>query len=122
MSNHYLSVSSSIKELEIAPPDKDPYLESVLIWQGRSPHFRNVPTTSISSTQKDILLASGKRSGLVYRSFGFAPEEGMKINVIGRIQPMIKWSYSTLSLKRLSQSGVGGLGQSIEQLKKKLTG
>ena len=57
----------------------------------------------------------------VYRSFGFELEEGMKINVIGRIQLYEPSGSYSIVIEKAEPDGVGALAIQFEQLKKKLT-
>ena len=58
----------------------------------------------------------------IYKSFGFELEEGMKINVIGRIQlPMEPCGSYSIVIEKAEPDGVGALAIQFEQLKKKLT-
>ena len=57
----------------------------------------------------------------IYKSFGFELEEGMKINVIGRIQLYEPSGSYSIVIEKAEPDGVGALAIQFEQLKKKLT-
>ncbi len=106
MSN-YLSVSSLTKYLKLKF-DKDPYLERVYL-TGQVSNFRKRPNHQYFSLKDEKAVIQATVWAGVYRSFGFELEEGMKINVIGRIQLYEpSGSYSIVIEK-------------AEQLKKKFT-
>ena len=56
----------------------------------------------------------------IYKSFGFELEEGMKINVIGRIQLYEPSGSYSIVIEKAEPDGVGALAIQFEQLKKKL--
>ncbi len=90
MSN-YLSYQVYDQIFEELKFDKDPYLERV-IWQGRCSNFRKRPNHQYFSLKDEKKLGySGMVWAGVYQLW-FELEEGMKINVIGRIQLLwAKW-------------------------------
>ena len=83
MSN-YLSVSSLTKYLKLKF-DKDPYLERVYL-TGQVSNFRKRPNHQYFSLKDEKAVIQATVWAGIYKSFGFELEEGMKINVIGRIQ------------------------------------
>ena len=115
MSN-YLSVSSLTKYLKLKF-DKDPYLERVYL----TGHFRKRPNHQYFSLKDEKAVIQATVWAGVYRSFGFELEEGMKINVIGRIQLYEPSGSYSIVIEKAEPDGVGALAIQFEQLKKKLT-
>ena len=54
----------------------------------------------------------------IYKSFGFELEEGMKINVIGRIQLYEPSGSYSIVIEKAEPDGVGALAIQFEQLKR----
>ena len=99
--SEYLSVSSLTKYLKLKF-DKDPYLERVYL-TGQVSNFRKRPNHQYFSLRMKKLW-SRRLSGLgFYKSFGFELEEGMKINVIGRIQLYEPSGSYSIVIERRSQ-------------------
>ena len=82
--SEYLSVSSLTKYLKLKF-DKDPYLERVYL-TGQVSNFRKRPNHQYFSLKDEKAVIQATVWVGIYKSFGFELEEGMKINVIGRIQ------------------------------------
>jgi len=118
MSN-YLSVSSLTKYLKLKF-DKDPYLERVYL-TGQVSNFRKRPNHQYFSLKDEKAVIQATVWAGVYRSFGFELEEGMKINVIGRIQLYEPSGSYSIVIEKAEPDGVGALAIQFEQLKKKLT-
>ncbi|WP_061407015.1 exodeoxyribonuclease VII large subunit, partial [Streptococcus oralis] len=57
----------------------------------------------------------------IYQKLGFDLEEGMKINVIGRVQVYEPSGSYSIIIEKAEPDGVGALAIQFEQLKKKLT-
>lgn len=57
----------------------------------------------------------------VYKKLGFDLEEGMKINVIGRVQLYEPSGSYSIVIEKAEPDGIGALALQFEQLKKKLT-
>ena len=117
MSN-YLSVSSLTKYLKLKF-DKDPYLERVYL-TGQVSNFRKRPNHQYFSLKDEKAVIQATVWAGVYRSFGFELEEGMKINVIGRIQLYEPSGSYSIVIEKAEPDGVGALAIQFEQLKKKL--
>jgi len=112
MSN-YLSVSSLTKYLKLKF-DKDPYLERVYL-TGQVSNFRKRPNHQYFSLKDEKAVIQATVWAGVYRSFGFELEEGMKINVIGRIQLYEPSGSYSIVIEKAEPDGVGGtLHQDIE--------
>lgn len=118
MSN-YLSVSSLTKYLKLKF-DKDPYLERVYL-TGQVSNFRKRPNHQYFSLKDEKAVIQATVWAGVYRSFGFELEEGMKINVIGRIQLYEPSGSYSIVIEKAEPDGIGALAIQFEQLKKKLT-
>ena len=118
MSN-YLSVSSLTKYLKLKF-DKDPYLERIYL-TGQVSNFRKRPNHQYFSLKDEKAVIQATVWAGVYRSFGFELEEGMKINVIGRIQLYEPSGSYSIVIEKAEPDGVGALAIQFEQLKKKLT-
>ncbi len=117
MSN-YLSVSSLTKYLKLKF-DKDPYLERVYL-TGQVSNFRKRPNHQYFSLKDEKAVIQATVWAGVYKSFGFELEEGMKINVIGRIQLYEPSGSYSIVIEKAEPDGVGALAIQFEQLKKKL--
>ena len=80
----YLSVSSLTKYLKLKF-DRDPYLERVYL-TGQVSNFRKRPSHQYFSLKDDKAVIQATMWTGNYKILGFELEEGMKINVIGRVQ------------------------------------
>ena len=115
----YLSVATLTKYLKMKF-DKHPYLERVYL-TGQVSNFRKRPTHQYFSLKDDRAVIQATIWSGIYQKLGFDLEEGMKINVIGRVQiyePSV--SYSII-IEKAEPDGVGALAIQFEQLKKKLS-
>ena len=110
MSN-YLSVSSLTKYLKLKF-DKDPYLERVYL-TGQVSNFRKRPNHQYFSLKDEKAVIQATVWAGVYRSFGFELEEGMKINVIGRIQLYEPSGSYSIVIEKAEPDGGRGLGHPI---------
>lgn len=114
----YLSVSTLTKYLKMKF-DRDPYLERVYL-TGQVSNFRRRPKHQYFALKDDGAVIQATMWGGIYQKLGFELEEGMKINVVGRIelyQP--NGSYSII-IEKAEPDGIGALAIQFEQLKKKL--
>lgn len=116
--SEYLSVSSLTKYLKLKF-DKDPYLERVYL-TGQVSNFRKRPNHQYFSLKDEKAVIQATVWAGVYKSFGFELEEGMKINVIGRIQLYEPSGSYSIVIEKAEPDGVGALALQFEQLKKKL--
>ncbi|MCU9534278.1 exodeoxyribonuclease VII large subunit [Streptococcus sp. CSL10205-OR2] len=117
--SEYLSVSHLTKYLKLKF-DRDPYLERVYL-TGEVSNFRKRPSHQYFSLKDDKAVIQATMWAGVFKSLKFEIEEGMKLNVIGRIQLYEpNGSYSIL-IEKAEPDGVGALAVQFEQLKKKLT-
>ncbi|MDO4660449.1 exodeoxyribonuclease VII large subunit [Streptococcus sp.] len=115
----YLSVTTLTKYLKMKF-DKDPYLERVYL-TGQVSNFRKRPTHQYFSLKDDHAVIQATIWSGIYQKLGFDLEEGMKINVIGRVQIYEPSGSYSIIIEKVEPDGVGALVIQFEQLKKKLT-
>jgi len=115
----YLSVTTLTKYLKMKF-DKDPYLERVYL-TGQVSNFRKRPTHQYFSLKDDRAVIQATIWSGVYQKLGFDLEEGMKINVIGRVQVYEPSGSYSIIIEKAEPDGVGALAIQFEQLKKKLS-
>ena len=115
----YLSVTTLTKYLKMKF-DKDPYLERVYL-TGQVSNFRKRPTHQYFSLKDDHAVIQATIWSGIYQKLGFDLEEGMKINVIGRVQVYEPSGSYSIIIEKAEPDGVGALAIQLEQLKKKLT-
>ncbi|MHB8040464.1 exodeoxyribonuclease VII large subunit [Streptococcus oralis] len=115
----YLSVTTLTKYLKMKF-DKDPYLERVYL-TGQVSNFRKRPTHQYFSLKDDHAVIQATIWSGIYQKLGFDLEEGMKINVIGRVQIYEPSGSYSIIIEKAVPDGVGALAIQFEQLKKKLT-
>ena len=114
----YLSVSQLTKYLKLKF-DRDPYLERVYL-TGEVSNFRRRPTHQYFSLKDEKTVIQATIWGGVYKNLGFELEEGMKINVIGRVQLYEPSGSYSIVIEKAQPDGVGALAIRFEQLKKAL--
>ena len=114
----YLSVTTLTKYLKMKF-DKDPYLERVYL-TGQVSNFRKRPTHQYFSLKDDHAVIQATIWSGIYQKLGFDLEEGMKINVIGRVQIYEPSGSYSIIIEKAEPDGVGALAIQFEQLKKKL--
>ena len=115
----YLSVTTLTKYLKMKF-DKDPYLERVYL-TGQVSNFRKRPTHQYFSLKDDRAVIQATIWSGIYQKLGFDLEEGMKINVIGRVQVYEPSGSYSIIIEKAEPNGVGALALQFEQLKKKLS-
>ena len=115
----YLSVTTLTKYLKMKF-DKDPYLERVYL-TGQVSNFRKRPTHQYFSLKDDRAVIQATIWSGVYQRLGFDLEEGMKINVVGRVQVYEPSGSYSIIIEKAEPDGVGTLALQFEQLKKKLS-
>lgn len=115
----YLSVTTLTKYLKMKF-DKDPYLERVYL-TGQVSNFRKRPTHQYFSLKDDRAVIQATIWSGIYQRLGFELEEGMKINVIGRVQVYEPSGSYSIIVEKAEPDGIGALAIQFEQLKKKLT-
>ena len=114
----YLPVSTLTKYLKLKF-DKDPYLERVYL-TGQVSNFRRRPNHQYFSLKDEKAVIQATIWGGVYKKLGFDLEEGMKINVIGRVQLYEPSGSYSIIIEKAEPDGIGALAIQFEQLKKKL--
>ena len=114
----YLSVSTLTKYLKMKF-DKDPCLERVYL-TGQVSNFRKRPSHQYFSLKDDRSVIQATIWSGIYQRLGFDLEEGMKINVIGRVQIYEPSGSYSIIIEKAEPDGVGALAIKFEQLKKKL--
>ena len=114
----YLSVTTLTKYLKMKF-DKDPYLERVYL-TGQVSNFRKRPTHQYFSLKDDRAVIQATIWSGIYQKLGFDLEEGMKINVVGRVQIYEPSGSYSIIIEKAEPDGVGALAIQFEQLKKKL--
>ena len=115
----YLSVTTLTKYLKMKF-DKDPYLERVYL-TGQVSNFRKRPTHQYFSIKDDHAVIQATIWSGVYQKLGFDLEEGMKINVIGRVQFYEPSGSYSIIIEKAEPDGIGAWAIQFEQLKKKLS-
>lgn len=115
----YLSVTTLTKYLKMKF-DKDPYLERVYL-TGQVSNFRKRPTHQYFSLKDDRAVIQATIWSGIYQKLGFDLEEGMKINVVGRVQVYEPSGSYSIIIEKAEPDGVGTLALQFEQLKKKLS-
>ena len=114
----YLSVSTLTKYLKMKF-ERDPYLERVYL-TGQVSNFRRRPNHQYFSLKDEKAVIQATIWGGVYKKLGFDLEEGMKINVIGRVQLYEPSGSYSIIIEKAEPDGIGALAIQFEQLKKKL--
>ena len=115
----YLSVTSLTKYLKMKF-DRDPYLERVYL-TGQISNFRRRPSHQYFSLKDEGPVTKETIGQGVSKKLGFALEEGMKINVVGRVQIYEPSGSYSIIIEKAEPDGVGALALQFEQLRKKLT-
>ncbi|MCY7234037.1 exodeoxyribonuclease VII large subunit [Streptococcus dysgalactiae subsp. equisimilis] len=115
----YLTVTHLTKYLKLKF-DRDPYLERVYL-TGQVSNFRKRPTHQYFSLKDESAVIQATMWAGVYKKLGFDLEEGMKINVIGRVQLYEPSGSYSIVIEKAEPDGIGALALQFEQLNKKLT-
>ena len=114
----YLSVSTLTRYLK-RKFDRDPYLERVYL-TGQVSNFRKRPNHQYFSIKDEKAVIQATIWSGVYKKLGFELEEGMKVNVIGRVQLYEPSGSYSIVIEKAEPDGIGALAVQFEQLKKKL--
>lgn len=115
----YLSVSSLTKYLSLKF-SKDPYLERVYL-TGQVSNFRLRAGHQYFSLKDEKAVIKATMWARQFKELGFELEEGMKINVIGRIELYEPSGSYSIIIEKAEPDGIGALAVQFEQLKAKLT-
>ncbi|MGT2757503.1 exodeoxyribonuclease VII large subunit [Streptococcus ovuberis] len=114
----YLTVSHLTKYLKLKF-DRDPYLAKVYL-TGQVSNFRKRPNHQYFSIKDEGAVIQATIWGGIYQKLGFELEEGMKINVIGRVQLYEPSGSYSIVIEKAEPDGIGALAIQFEQLKKRL--
>lgn len=114
----YLSVSHLTKYLKLKF-DRDPYLEKVYL-TGQVSNFRKRPTHQYFSLKDEQAVIQATMWSGIYKKLGFELEEGMKINVVGRVQLYEPSGSYSIVIEKAEPDGIGALAIQFEQLKRSL--
>lgn len=115
----YLTVSHLTKYLKMKF-DRDPYLERVYV-TGQVSNFRKRPNHQYFSLKDENALIQATMWAGAYKKLGFDLEEGMKINVVGRVQLYEPSGSYSIIIETAVPDGIGALALQFEQLKNKLS-
>ena len=115
----YLSVSSLTKYLKLKF-DRDPYLERVYL-TGQVSNFRRRPNHQYFSLKDEQAVIQATMWAGTFKKLDFELEEGMKINVVGRVQIYEPSGSYSIIIEKAEPDGIGALAIQFEQLKKKLS-
>ncbi|AND80458.1 exodeoxyribonuclease VII large subunit [Streptococcus pantholopis] len=115
----YLSVSSLTKYLKLKF-ERDPYLERVYL-TGQVSNFRKRPVHQYFSLKDDKAVIQATMWASQFKKLGFDLEEGMQLNVIGRVQLYEPGGSYSIIIEKAEPDGLGALAVQFEQLRKKLT-
>lgn len=114
----YLTVSHLTKYLKLKF-DRDPYLERVYL-TGQVSNFRKRPSHQYFSLKDEGAVIQATMWAGVFKNLPFELEEGMKLNVIGRVQLYEPSGSYSIIIEKAEPDGIGALAIQFEQLKKKL--
>ncbi|CAM2997736.1 exodeoxyribonuclease VII large subunit [Streptococcus acidominimus] len=115
----YLTVSHLTKYLKLKF-DRDPYLECVYL-TGQVSNFRRRPNHQYFSLKDEGAVIHATMWAGSFKKLGFDLEEGLKINVIGRVQLYEPSGTYSIIIEKAEPDGIGALALQFEQLKKKLS-
>lgn len=115
----YLTVSHLTKYLKLKF-DRDPYLERVYL-TGQVSNFRRRPNHQYFSLKDEGAVIHATMWAGSFKKLGFDLEEGLKINVIGRVQLYEPSGTYSIIIEKAEPDGIGALALQFEQLKKKLS-
>lgn len=115
----YLSVSQLTKYLKLKF-DRDPYLERVYL-TGQVSNFRKRPSHQYFSLKDEGSVIQATLWAGTYKKLGFDLEEGMKVNVVGRVQIYQPSGSYSIIIEKIEPDGIGALAIQFEQLKAKLS-
>ena len=115
----YLTVSTLTKYLK-TKFDRDPYLERVFL-TGEISNFRRRPKHQYFAIKDEKSVIQATMWAGVFSKLDFDLEEGMKVNLVGRVQLYEPGGSYAIIVDKIMPDGVGALAIKLEQLKKKLT-
>ena len=115
----YLSVSTLTKYLK-TKFDRDPYLERVFL-TGEISNFRRRPKHQYFAIKDEKSVIQATMWAGAFSKLNFELEEGMKVNLVGRVQLYEPGGTYSIIIEKMMPDGIGALAIQLEQLKKKLT-
>jgi exodeoxyribonuclease VII large subunit len=115
----YLSVSTLTKYL-MTKFDRDPYLERVFL-TGEISNFRRRPKHQYFAIKDEKSVIQATMWAGAFSKLNFELEEGMKVNLVGRVQLYEPGGSYSIIIEKMMPDGIGALAIQLEQLKKKLT-
>lgn len=115
----YLSVSTLTKYLK-TKFDRDPYLERVFL-TGEISNFRRRPKHQYFAIKDEKSVIQATMWAGAFSKLNFELEEGMKVNLVGRVQLYEPGGSYSIIIEKMMPDGIGALAVQLEQLKKKLT-
>ena len=114
----YLSVSTLTKYLK-TKFDRDPYLERVFL-TGEISNFRRRPKHQYFAIKDEKSVIQATMWAGAFSKLNFELEEGMKVNLVGRVQLYEPGGSYSIIIEKMMPDGIGALAVQLEQLKKKL--
>jgi exodeoxyribonuclease VII large subunit len=115
----YLSVSTLTKYLK-TKFDRDPYLARVFL-TGEISNFRRRPKHQYFAIKDERAVIQATMWAGVFSKLNFELEEGMKVNLVGRVQLYEPSGAYSIIIEKIEPDGIGALAVQLEQLKKKLS-
>ncbi|GFH39727.1 exodeoxyribonuclease VII large subunit [Pseudolactococcus insecticola] len=115
----YLSVSTLTKYLK-AKFERDPYLERVFL-TGEISNFRRRPKHQYFAIKDEKSVIQATMWAGIFSKLTFDLEEGMKVNLIGRVQLYEPGGSYSIIIEKIEPDGIGALAVQFDQLKRKLT-
>lgn len=115
----YLSVSTLTKYLK-TKFDRDPYLERVFL-TGEISNFRRRPKHQYFAIKDEKSVIQATMWAGAFSKLNFELEEGMKVNLVGRVQLYEPGGSYSIIIEKMMPDGIGALAIQLEQLRKKLT-
>ena len=112
----YLSVTSLTKYLKMKF-DRDPYLERVYL-TGQVSNFRRRPSHQYFSLKDEGAVIQATIWAGVFKKLGFELEEGMKINVVGRVQIYEPSGSYSIIIEKAEPDGIGAWPSSLSSFVK----
>ncbi|MBV7389802.1 exodeoxyribonuclease VII large subunit [Enterococcus sp. ALS3] len=120
MAQEYLTVTALTKYIK-RKFDADPYLERVYL-TGEISNFRNRPNShQYFSLKDDRAKISAMMFKGAFQKLKFAPKEGMKVLVVGRIALYEASGDYQIYVEHMEPDGVGALYQALAELREKLS-
>lgn len=100
--------------------DRDPYLERVFL-TGEISNFRRRPKHQYFAIKDEKSVIQATMWAGAFSKLNFELEEGMKVNLVGRVQLYEPGGSYSIIIEKMMPDGIGALAIQLEQLKKKLT-